>query len=188
MTRLMLQAGVPTSPTAQTSLPTSAATVKVMQEDFDKMLQEVDNLDQFVKLMSNRTLGPTFFAWLYGHSLDPASPAKDVFERIAEKFRRPALREVGPRDNAAFTTLMSALPVFIIANPTPPGGARVVDVFDVLQPATREDCYVDIFNKWLDVWPVRARLLPNQFARWLSGGIPGAKTSSKDLTEFRVKA
>src|SRR5262249_7360902 len=165
-------------PPRSTQFQACAADAQHLLQNFAERLERVQNLSDFVNLLSEQS--PGFFGWLHDHS-------PDVFEKtkpgngIADKFKR-VLREANEEET--FTRLMDALPVFPVPAEPAPGPTK--DVFDVVKMETREDCYRDIFGKWLAVWPVHSRVLPNQFALWLSGNMHGSTTP--DLKEYRERA
>src|SRR6476660_5946024 len=85
--------------------PTNA---RLMQEEFETKLQNVQNLNDYVDLLLAQP--PGFFTWLYGQTLVPQSPVEKIFETIVDKFRKPALGEIDKPDE--FERLMNALPIF----------------------------------------------------------------------------
>lgn len=192
----------------------SAERVKHLQESFEQKLQNVKHLDDFVALLSAQP--PEFFAGLYLQKQQAvfeeiAKKFKDVAlpevaKKQSAKFKKIARGkaadkeiaeseefvhgEAADKDRKNFTKLMRALPLIATTDPSFPAVPIPItlDLFDLVPSQTLEDCYQDIFYKWLAVWPVTALALPNKFSRWLSGGYPGATTSDEDLKTFRALA
>jgi len=160
------------------AIPTSQ--VRQTQEGFAALLAKVTDLQGFVDL-----LGPTPTRIFNAAYAQPDAPA--FFQKIVDKFREAALPEAD--DRASFENLMRVLPVFNDPmhppNPTDPAGGTV-EIFDAAPDV--EPAYVDIFDKWLRVWPVHALPLPNGFILWLTGAKVGAKTPDKDLARKREEA
>jgi hypothetical protein len=159
---------IPTSQTRQT------------QQGFAALLAKVTDLQGFVDLLGS---APTrLFNAAYAQ---PDAPA--FFQKIVDKFREAALPETD--DRASFENLMRVLPIFNDPthppNPTDPAGGTL-EIFDAAPDV--EPAFVDIFDKWLRVWPVNSLPLPNGFILWLSGVKMGATTSDKDLARKREEA
>ncbi len=150
--------------------------------DLDKFEAFLSQQPKSVALPSQQPVG--FFDWLYQQ--DPT-----VFDTIATKFKDVALPEVEEKQSEKFIRLMSSLPLRPSTDPAT-GVPLTFDLFDCAQPQTLENCYRDIFNKWLAVWPVPAHTLPNNFSSWLSGKLyattTSETTSAEDLKKLRAQA
>lgn len=160
------------------AIPTTQ--VRHTQQGFAALLAKVTDLQGFVDLLG---ITPTrLFNSAY------AQPdAAEFFQKIVDKFREAALPEAD--DRARFESLMRVLPIFADPmhppNPTDPAGGTL-EIFDAAPNV--EPAYVDIFDKWVHVWPVHSLSLPNGFVLWLSGAKIGTTTPDKDLARKREEA